>query len=60
MIDTMTAELKGLGVPFFGTDESLTGEYQEQPAQWSPPVTQDELLNLQKRMIQYLEDLYGD
>lgn len=63
---TMTAELKGLGVPFFGTDQSLilddrgsTAEKGERP-KWSPLVSQTQLLGLQRRMVEYLEDLYRD
>ena len=67
---SMTAELKGLGVPFFGTEGDLVLKDEAQIAQradgggdrpkWSPVVTEAELLELRKRMIQHLEDLYRD
>lgn len=65
----MTAELKALGVPFFGTDRSLVVEDQEVIAQgrnpderpkWSPVVTETQLLELRRRMVGHLEDLYRD
>lgn len=66
---SMTAELKGLGVPFFGTDRSLVVEDQEEKLRgqipddrpkWSPIVTEGQLLELRRRMIEHLEDLYRD
>lgn len=69
METAMTAELKGLGVPFFGTNEDLvlpdadtasSVRAQEGHAKWSPPVTADELLQLRRKMIGHLEDLYRD
>ena len=69
MEDAMTAEMKGLGVPFFGTDEKLvvSDDYDvtkeqlpESQAKWSPLVTESELLTLRRRMVGHLEDLYRD
>jgi len=69
METAMTAELKGLGVPFFGTNEDLVLpdidtasnlQAQEGHAKWSPPVTAGELLQLRRKMIGHLEDLYRD
>lgn len=66
---TMMAELKGLGVPFFGTNQDLilsndseSTNLQPLPTQpkWSPKITQDQLLELRRRMVQHLEDLYRD
>lgn len=64
---SMTAELKALGVPFFGTDRSLiveegasNVEEEVHRAKWSPPVTDAQFMQLRKRMIQHLEDLYRD
>ena len=66
---SMTAELKGMGVPFFGTDPSLFVENQAESFQrempsdrpkWSQVVTEAQLLDLRKRMIGHLEDLYRD
>lgn len=63
----MSAELKSLGVPFFGTEESLVvpdeyDEPKEQPperyAKFSRLVTESELLGLKRKMIGHLEDLY--
>lgn len=73
MNDSMSAVLKGLGVPFFGTHaglilpdgvESKVGnmlggqDVQGDRPKWSPRVTADELLELKRRMIGYLEDMY--
>ncbi|KAK5133394.1 hypothetical protein LTR08_007733 [Meristemomyces frigidus] len=69
MEDAMTAEMKGLGVPFFGTDVKLVvpDDYDmtkellpESHAKWSPLVTESELLTLRRRMVGHLEDLYRD
>lgn len=66
----MTAELKGLGVPFFGTQEQLIVADDDDAAslaqtsadrpKWSPVVTKSQLLKLRRRMIEHLEDLYRD
>lgn len=65
----MTAELKGLGVPFFSTDATLlvpegeTASNEQPPGnhpKWSPRITQSELLALRRRMVGHLEDLYRD
>lgn len=65
----MTAELKGLGVPFFGTDRSLVmfeedgqtlkSSSESQP-KWSPMVTEEQLMELRTRMVGHLEDLYRE
>ena len=66
MENVMIAELKGLGVPFFGTDRSLvvTDGLEEIAAgnrpKWSPLVTEMQLLDLRRRMVQHLEDMYKD
>lgn len=65
---SMSAELKALGVPFFGTDPALvkqssdasTGQEPVDRPKWSPLVTEIQLLELRKRMIGHLEDLYRD
>ena len=70
MQDNMTAELKGLGVPFFGTNadrlvaddqnaETNDGDKGGQP-KWSPRVTREELLALQRKILAYLEDMYKE
>lgn len=69
MEKTMTAELKALGVPFFGTDQSLVVKEPEEidrasnrpeRPKWSPFVTETQLLELRRRMVGHLEDLYRD
>jgi len=65
MNDAMTAELKSLGVPFFGTRvECIKSTSDEQAVEarpkWSPLVTPEALRELQRRMICHLEDMYKD
>jgi len=70
MNQAMDAELKGLGVPFFGTpsdcvrygqsDCKTNNDTLEVRPKWSPRVTPEELQDLQRRMIKYLEDMYKD
>lgn len=66
MQKAMSTELKVLGVPFFGTKpECVSRNGRNEPDQLSkkssttPKITEDELLVLQRKMSQYLEDLYG-
>ncbi|KAM0720460.1 hypothetical protein Q7P37_004596 [Cladosporium fusiforme] len=65
----MTAELKGLGVPFFGTSVDLIVPEEQKPPhagplagrpKWSVPVTETELLDLKRQMVGHLEVLYRD
>ena len=65
----MTAELKSLGVPFFGTNVDLiVAEGQESSGatssvshqRWSQPITEAELLDLKRKMVAHLEMLYRD
>ena len=65
----MTAELKSLGVPFFGTSVDLiVAEGQETSGaassashqKWSAPITEAELLDLKRKMVAHLEMLYRD
>lgn len=69
MEEAMTAELKGLGVPFFGTSLDLVVTDDQQAAsavssaarpKWSPLVTETELLDMKRKMISHLEMLYRD
>ena len=69
MEEAMTAELKGLGVPFFGTSLDLIVADEQHAAcappstsrpKWSPLVTEGELLDLKRKMIGHLEMLYRD
>ncbi|KAF2431265.1 hypothetical protein EJ08DRAFT_660140 [Tothia fuscella] len=59
-------ELKKLGVPFFGVNPNfiIATELQQTIAARDPlskaMITQEELSNLQRKMVQYLEDLYKD
>lgn len=65
----MTAELKGLGVPFFGTESGAVvsaGNEQDlvqassRRPKHSPLVTETQLLELRRKMVGHLEDLYRD
>lgn len=59
-------ELKKLGVPFFGVSPALiiANDIQQTVASRDPlskaTITSEELMNLQRKMIQYLEDMYRD
>lgn len=64
MDEAMTMELKGLGVPFFGTEKKLIVKDEEDVSKmpvanvkWSPYITEAQLEVLQKKMVEYLEDL---
>lgn len=69
MTRSMTLELKQLGVPFFGTQTNLVtkeafsahedGPIVQRP-KWSPTISSTEHADLQRRMLQYLEDMYKD
>jgi hypothetical protein len=60
------SELKRLGVPFFGVNSKfiIANDLQQttaaRDALSQATITESELLDLQKKMIQYLEDLYKD
>ncbi|KAF2086729.1 hypothetical protein K490DRAFT_43651 [Saccharata proteae CBS 121410] len=68
MVDAMTAQLKNLGVPFFGVvpekimsaEEASSGQLRSyQPTSSRPTrITEEELLALQRKMLEYLEDMY--
>lgn len=69
METAMSAELKALGVPFFGTDQTLVVSDGTDPSEvqvtddrpkWSPLVTESHLFTLRRRMVQHLEDLYRE
>jgi len=69
METAMTAELKSLGVPFFGTDVDLIVAKGQQASdaassvsrqKWSVPITETELLDLKRKMVAHLEMLYRD
>lgn len=71
MNEAMSLVLKSLGVPFFGTHSALilpdsedgrvdtkSKDVQGERPKWSPRVTAKELLELKRKMIMYLEDMY--
>lgn len=63
MVDTQTAQLKSLGVPFFGVrpDLMLPDDAEDTVAGQEPrKVTKKEVLELQRRMLNHLMELYGD
>ncbi|KAI7603207.1 hypothetical protein KC346_g11988 [Hortaea werneckii] len=69
MEDAMTAELKALGVPFFGTSQNLVvpdgwdvskEQLPEDHPKWSKLITDSELLTLRRKMVSHLEDMYKD
>lgn len=63
MTAAMTKELKGLGVPFFGTDPSLIVTDKNDALSSSERarrITTGEFRALQRRMISYLEDMYKE
>lgn len=69
MDSVMSAELKSLGVPFFGTNTTLitsddarnvkSASLEDQP-KWSVVITESDLVDLRRKMIGHLEDLYRD
>ncbi|KAK3118020.1 hypothetical protein LTR53_000057 [Teratosphaeriaceae sp. CCFEE 6253] len=61
----MTGELKGLGVPFFGTrSETVVPNGEDDPSSrrnlLAPTITAGELMSLRRKMVGHLEDLYRD
>ena len=65
MNEAMSAKLKSLGVPFFGTpsdlilsDTETVHSSADTQSKWSPKITSTQLLALKRRMISYLEDMY--
>ena len=68
MVDSQTSSLKVLGVPFFGVKPHLVVGSSYDPAEvtdsQSTPaagkITQDQLLELQRKMLNHLMELYGD
>ncbi len=74
MSTAMTAQLGAMGIPFFGTKQSLILQSQAIPpdkgrntdavndvtTRNSGKIVQVELVKLQRRMLQHLEDMYKD
>ena len=72
MNESMSQVLKHLGVPFFGTHAALilpdhdgneggkekVVDVQGERPKWSPRVTCKELMELKRKMVGYLEDMY--
>lgn len=64
MFNAMSVELKRLGVPFFGVKPALIRKSSDASDSARPEVItgsmiqEDELLELQRRMLTYLEDMY--
>ncbi|KAH6616816.1 hypothetical protein C7974DRAFT_52743 [Boeremia exigua] len=64
MVESQTSALKVLGVPFFGVrphllaseDETIATNADESPMK----ISQSQVLELQRRMLTHLLDLYGD
>jgi hypothetical protein len=67
MTDTQSAKLKSLGVPFFGVrpdlvlpdDDESADDVGSPPSDGSGKISKKQLLALQRRMLDYLTDLYG-
>ena len=64
MVESQSSSLKVLGVPFFGVRPHLLAsddEYVPTGADGSPTkATQSQVLELQRKMLTHLLDLYGD
>ncbi|KAJ9668059.1 hypothetical protein H2201_001865 [Coniosporium apollinis] len=68
MNNAQAIELKRLGVPFFGvplelikdSDDDASIAPQRPGLAAGPKITETELLDLQRRMIEYLEDMYKE
>jgi hypothetical protein len=71
MTEAQTSSLKVLGVPFFGTKPHLILHESEEPISTSGTeqqstkssdqgITKSQLLELQRKMLNHLTELYGD
>jgi hypothetical protein len=64
MVDSQSSALKVLGVPFFGVRPHLLASDDETSptaADGTPTkITQTQILELQRKMLTHLLDLYGD
>lgn len=68
MVDSQASSLKVLGVPFFGVkpylvvhhDEESTEVTDSQTAKTGGKITKEQLLELQRKMLNHLMELYGD
>lgn len=64
MVDSQTSSLKVLGVPFFGVRPHLLASDDENVVIGcdgsATKITQTQVLELQRKMLTHLLDLYGD
>ncbi|KAJ4377833.1 hypothetical protein N0V83_000663 [Neocucurbitaria cava] len=68
MVESQTSALKSLGVPFFGVKPYLVVNSTEEPtelaeskgAEQGGKITKTQLLELQRKMLNHLMELYGD
>lgn len=68
MVESQTSSLKVLGVPFFGVkpdfilddDEESLATDDENQGQVERKVTKKQILELQRKMLNHLMELYGD
>lgn len=64
MVDSQTSSLKVLGVPFFGVRPHLIASEDEDVGAGADglpaKITQSQILELQRKMLTHLLDLYGD
>ena len=62
MFNAMSGQLKSFCVPFFGVKPELIARGDEPTTAGfsKAKVTETELVKLQRRMIEYLEDMYKD
>ena len=69
MVDSQASSLKVLGVPFFGTklylvvhssDPQNDDVDEPRPSNAEGKVTREQLLELRRKMLNHLMELYGD
>lgn len=64
MVESQSSSLKVLGVPFFGVRQHLLASEDEDVATGADgapaKITQKQVLELQRKMLTHLLDLYGD
>jgi hypothetical protein len=62
MTEAQTSSLKVLGVPFFGTKPHLLLHESEEASSNASDekITKSQLLELQRKMLNHLMELYGD
>jgi hypothetical protein len=62
MTEAQTSSLKVLGVPFFGTKPHLILHESEEPSLngSEQKIAKSQLLELQRKMLNHLMELYGD